>query len=43
MASTTCDSVSLKTQILIMSTVSEGVQVKECSLEEGLNVRHEGT
>jgi hypothetical protein len=36
-------SVGLKAQILIMSPVSEGIQLKESSPEEGLKERHEGT
>jgi hypothetical protein len=38
-----CDSVGLKTQILIMSPVSEGIQLKGSLPEEGLNETHEGT
>jgi hypothetical protein len=42
-ASTTCVSVGLKAQILIMSPVNEGVPLKGRSLEEGLSEGHEGT
>jgi hypothetical protein len=43
MALTTCDPASLKAQVLIMSPVSEGIQLKENSPDEGLNERHKGT
>jgi hypothetical protein len=43
MAPTTCDPASLKAQVLVMSPVSEAVQFKENSLEEGLIERHKGT
>jgi hypothetical protein len=43
MALTTCDSVSLKFQRLIMFPVSESIQLKESLPEEELNERHEGT
>jgi hypothetical protein len=42
MGLTTYDPVSLKAQVFIRSPVSEGIQFKENSPEEGLNERQKG-